>query len=121
MSASNASPSPSVPIGCPPPRQVIPLARIRAATAGFAESNAEPIRASLGTVGTPISFSNAHAGKNDFGDSPETYVFAHNEKVLEKRVPTVPSPPDLAPMVCALPYDHPRFREPDKGEVVVGL
>jgi hypothetical protein len=36
-------------------------------------------------------------------------------------VGTVGSPPDLAPMVCALPYDHPRFREPAKGEVVVGL
>lgn len=30
-------------------------------------------------------------------------------------------PPDLAPVVHALPYDHPRFREPENSEVVVGL
>ena len=121
MSASNASPSPSVPIGCPPPRQVIPLDRLRDLSLDSKVASTGMNGDAAGTVGTHISFSNAHAGKNDFGDSPETYVFAHSEKVLEKRVPTVPSPPDLAPMVCALPYDHPRFREPEQGEVVVGL
>ena len=56
-----------------------------------------------------------------YDDSPETYVFAHSERVLEKPVPTVPSPPELEPVVHALDYGHPRFREPDNGELVVGI
>lgn len=50
------------------------------------------------------------------------------ESTAEKAVPmpagsprSLRNEPDLGPVVHALPYDHPRFREPENGEVVVGL
>lgn len=121
MSASNVSPSPGVPIGCPPPRQVIPLNRLRdeAPTSKVASTGMNGD--AVGTVGTHISFSNAHAEKNDFGGSPETHVFVHSEKVLEIPVPTVPSQHAPSPPVYSLECGDPGFSEPEDGEWIVGL
>ena len=121
MITSNVSPSPSSPIARASPRQIIALDRLRElSTAGITASTGMNGDA-VGTVGTHISYSNAHAGKNDFGGDAETYVFAHSAKVSEKRVPTVPTLPDLSTMLYSLRPGDDRYRDPAKGELVIGI
>lgn len=121
MSTSNVSPLPSAATARPSQRQIIPLERLRDLSHGGKGAGTGINGDALGTVGTHISYSNAHAEKKDFGDHAETSVFAHSAKVSEKRVPTVPTLPDLSTALYSLRPGDDRYRDPAKGELVIGI
>lgn len=121
MSTSNVSPLPSAVSTRPSQRQIIPLERLRDLSRGGNGASTGMNGDALGTVGTHISYSNAHAGKNNFGGGAETYVFAHSAKVSEKHVPTVPSLPDLSAALYSLRPGDDRYRDPAKEELVIGI
>jgi hypothetical protein len=99
-------------------KQVIPLERLGNASPCPHDAGVGANGGNLGTLGTRNSYSYAHAEKNI---CDETRFYTHIEKEWKNRVPVVPSPPDLAPVVHALEYAHPWFREPENGEWVIGL
>jgi hypothetical protein len=109
------------PMPRPVPRtQVIPLEQLRANFDGKSVACTEVNGDEVGTLGTQIFHTFLHTENRHIGPQGK-YVCTVHKKVWEKRVPIVPDSPDLEPVVHALDYGHPRFREPANGEVVVGL
>ncbi len=63
-------------------KRIIPLSRL-----------IDPLIAPVGTVGTPFSYSHAHAEKTCF---LENHIFSHGGEDCKKGVPTVPDSPPLS-------------------------
>jgi hypothetical protein len=103
-----------------PLKQVIPLERLRQDQHGQNVACMAVNGDEVGTPGTGFFYSYAHAEKRDFVEEGK-YILGPVQKEWKKRVPGVPSPPELAPVVHCLDYTDPTFREPLNGEVVVGL
>ena len=125
MNTNKVSQSQSSNVPTQPVKQIIPLSRLMDAGPLPGPLRKDMQVDQVGTVGTGIPYSNAHAEKKCISDQVETY-FCTRGKVSEKPVPTVPSRilpdfPDLSSVFHCLDYGHPTFREPVPGELILGI